>query len=214
MNKALFDSKSAKVASVTEEQAGFYNSEPSALLPGTTVVIPAQIVHTRKVVSGTQVFDAVKTVLAYIIDAEGNLMDTKQISLSQFTRRSYGNEKDLMVKAMLNDAGVMRGEISPTESNITGARPNLKAEKIKFRKEDVLSLIWKDSLAYKVTKGERHNMAILTERPGQQIYDFETVSINNEDYLKFTTPRFPNLNSCAVPAGYAKLPTEAAEFSA
>ena len=167
--KKLFDKSAIKgVVEVTEQQASFYNQEPSALIVGTTVVVPAQKAHVKmRTIAGNEL--ATKSLFAYVLDKDGKLMETKEISLSQFQRRSYGTG-EMIIRAITNEDGLLRGEGKATESNILGKKPEFKV--VVENGKNILVLA--NSIAYNVTRGDIHNMAQVADQRTDGRYDFKT----------------------------------------
>ena len=206
--KKLFDKSVIKgVVEVTEQQASFYNQEPSALIVGTTVVVPAQKAHIKmRTIAGNEL--ATKSLFAYVLDKDGKLMETKEISLSQFQRRSYGTG-EMIIRAITNENGLLRGEAKATESNIIGKKPEFKV--VVENGKNILVLA--SSVAYNVTRGDVHNMAQVADQRADGRYDFKTKMMGGVEILDLDTRRLPNLESVAVPTGYASIPEEVKEYS-
>lgn len=211
MAKQLFKVvEGTKVATATKEQAEFYNREPSALTIGTVVVLPAQKAHirTRSITINNVSRDvASKSLYAYVFDKAGALLETKEISMSQFQRRSYG-VGDITVNAIRNERGLMRGESTASESNIIGQAPNFKV--IVEGNKNVVTLA--EAAAYEVSKGDIHNLARIEDQRPDGLYDFKTKMMGSREVLDLLPARLPNLTTIAVPTGYDTLPGECATF--
>ena len=206
--KQTFDFSAIKgVVELTAEQASFFNREPSALAVGTTVVVPKQKLHIKmRLVDGVQT--PTKSLFAYILDKGGNLIETKEVSMSQFQRRSYGIG-DIMVKAIVNEKGLTRGDAKASETNILGKLPEFKVVADGKGKN---ILVLNDSVAYNVSRGELHNMAQVAPKRPDGLYDFKTKMIGGVEYLDLDTRVLPNLETVAVPKGYDVLPAECKDY--
>ena len=206
--KKSFDLSAAKgVVEVTEQQASFYNQEPSALTVGTTVIVPAQKAHIKmRTINGKET--ATKALFAYVLDKNGELIENKEIGLSQFQRRSYGTG-EMIIRAITNEDGLLRGEGKATESNILGKKPEFKV--VVENGKNILVLA--SPVAYNVTRGDIHNMAQVADQRTDGRYDFKTKMMGGVEILDLDTRRLPNLESVAVPTGYTSIPEEVKEFS-
>src|SRR5574344_1059153 len=156
--KIGFDASIITKNSVTvdETRASFLNgAAESALIEGTTVVVPAQHAFSREVeVDGNKKNSA--SVYARIYDSQGNLMDEKAISLSQFTKRTYGTTK-LEVPADYTSKG-SRGTLRADSTNVVGKPFSQRAEKNAYG--DWVVVI-PESQAFSVGKKEEHYMSKL-----------------------------------------------------
>ena len=206
--KKLIDKSAIKgVVEVTEQQASFYNQEPSALTVGTTVIVPAQKAHIKmRTINGKET--ATKALFAYVLDKNGELIENKEIGLSQFQRRSYGTG-EMIVKSRVDENGLIRGEGKANQSNIIGKKPEFKV--VVENGKNILVLA--NSIAYNVTRGDVHNMAQVADQRADGRYDFKTKMMGGVEILELDTRRLPNLESVAVPTGYASIPEEVKEFS-
>ena len=205
--KKSFDLSAAKgVVEVTDQQASFYNQEPSALTVGTTVIVPAQKAHIKmRVINGKET--PTKALFAYVLDKNGELIENKEIGLSQFQRRSYGTG-EMIVKARVDENGLIRGEGKANQSNIIGKKPEFKV----LVESGKNILVLAESIAYSVTRGDIHNMAQVADQRADGRYDFKTKEVGGVEVLDLDTRMLPNLETVAVPTGYETLPASCAAY--
>ena len=199
--KKSFDLSAAKgvVEVIDQQTSSFYNQEPSALTVGTTVIVPAQKAHIRmRTFNGKET--PTKALFAYVLDKNGELIENKEISLSQFQRRSYGIG-DIKVKAIVNEKGLIRGVVKPNESNIIGKKPDFKV--VNENGKNILVLA--ESIAFNVSRGQIHNLVQFEEQRADGLYDFKTKMFGDIKVLDLDTRFLPNLETVPVPTGYETL---------
>ena len=111
--------------------------------------------------------------------------------------------------AYVDENGLIRGEGKANQSNIIGKKPEFKV----LVESGKNILVLAESIAYNVTRGDVHNMAQVADQRADGRYDFKTKMMGGVEILDLDTRRLPNLESVAVPTGYASIPEEVKEFN-
>lgn len=167
----------------------------SALSPGTIVVIPEQYIHKEKRIVGDSPVSC-ECVFVYIYSLEQKLLEGKSVTVSQFTRRSFGlwNElKDVEILATFPDKGI-RAEIPCAITNRIGTDLPISAKK--ERK------IIPTAVAYRVEHVRGYRIPILTQTRsvnGKKLYDYVVETVGDKTVIKPKLAMWPTL--VTVPTG-------------
>lgn len=200
--KTLFDVNGMGYATVSNDQATFYNGGVK-LQVGTTIIVPEQIVHTKDMnISGR---DIVTKQLFGAKFVNNKFEEWIEVGLSQFTNRTFGTLEDgreIIVVAKNTERGI-RGERSADTTNIVGPNLGVKAY---FAEEQGNVLIVPIARAYNVNAGYYHAVAKMEQTPNG--VDFSVMDKDGESVLDLEVKKLPQLESTIVPKGYEILPEQ------
>lgn len=199
------------LATLTDEQAEFVgNMQTPSLEVGTTICVPAQIVHIETTPMGGGKFVFIN------IYKGGQYSETKSIALSQLTRRTYGPDPvidgkltPLQVEAYPDvdrqGRAVVRAAMQPFDSNVD--TPLLQGV---VEKDGGKVLVIKEPTAYNVGKGSVHNMSSLV----REAHGGYSVAVQEGDagLVLLKKRRLPALTKTATLPGMDTLPSECAPY--
>lgn len=212
IEKSLKDAKPITgLAKLTDEQAEFVgNQRVPTLTVGTTICVPAQVVHMEDTSMGEGRFVFVN------VYKDGEYQETKSVALSQLTHRTYGPDPVIDGKLMPLQIGaypdvdrqgrnVVRAALQPSDSNID--TPLLQGV---VEKNGDKVLVIKEAAAYKVRTGCIHNLCSLVREP----HGGYSVAVNPADagLVLLKKRRLPSLEQTGIIPGMDTLPSECAPY--
>lgn len=198
--------KSEGNAVVDARTAEFLNDRvPQSLIPGTTVVIPKQVVHLEKLSSGMNG----KFVFVNVFDKDGKYLHTTSVGVSSFQRTTYGTDPNIVVELIDREDsdGIMciRASYPAFDTNI-----DVRLRTIAQEIDGSMTMVVPEPATYHIEKGQIH-MVTSMEKNSQGGWDVVGQPTNRYT-AKLDRRYYPNIVTAPSVNGRDQLPEECSGY--
>lgn len=195
MGKELFVSKRTALTEKQQKAMDYANAE-TMFYEGTTVCVPAQYAVDKemkiKEKEGEKILE-VKSYYAYILDINGNILETKYITHASLNKETLAKDTQVTVKVKEYN-GRYWSELPCNETNWIGKRP-------KFDKDDEGFLYLAEPICFKVGRKHVHQTVQLAKNSSG-----EWEHKHKGEILDTKLRMLPDLTMIALIEEYTKLP--------